>query len=477
MKQNLDISQRQKILQHLSPQQVQFVRLLEMNTPEIEEKVRREIDDNPALEASESHESDTAQANETADGETFSESSEQLQNADYRSDEERPFDRHYNTPNGHGNDVSMDINAGTVSPTDDLLSQLADYDLTFQEKRAAQYIIGNLDANGRLTRPLQSIADDIAIATGDDISMQNMRNAFDAIRSMEPAGIGATDLRDCLLLQLERRPRSLAQRVATEIVDKHFDLLTHKYYSRMQSAMGISKDTLREALEFIRSLNPKPWTGAESYTDERMRHVTADFLVERLDDGRFSVSLTQRLPTLDIEQSFAVDSVAGNKDQSAIAFIRRKRDEAEGFISLLQRRTDTLLSVMRAIVTLQPEFFTTEETSAIRPMILRDIAARTGLDLSVISRATAGKYVATGGGIYPLKLFFNEKPKEDADASSHQIRQVIRDIIDAEDGSRPLSDDRIAEIMTRQGYDIARRTVAKYRERMGIPVARLRRKI
>lgn len=477
MKQNLDISQRQKTLQHLSPQQVQFVRLLEMNTPEIEEKVRREIDDNPALEARESHESDTAQANETADGETFSESSEQLQNADYRSDEERPFDRHYNAPNGHGNDVSMDINADTVSPTEDLLSQLADYDLTFQEKRAAQYIIGNLDANGRLTRPLQSIADDIAIATGDDISMQSMRNAFDAIRSMEPAGIGATDLRDCLLLQLERRPRSLAQRVATEIVDKHFGLLTHKYYSRMQSAMGISEDTLREALDFIRSLNPKPWTGAESDTDERMRHVTADFLVERLDDGRFSVSLTQRLPSLDIEQSFAVDSVAGNKDQSAIAFIRRKRDEAEGFISLLQRRTDTLLSVMRAIVTLQPDFFTTEETSAIRPMILRDIAARTGLDLSVISRATAGKYVATGGGIYPLKLFFNEKPKEDADASSHQIRQVIRDIIDTEDGSRPLSDDSIAEIMTRQGYDIARRTVAKYRERMGIPVARLRRKI
>ncbi len=483
MKQNLDISQKQKILQHLSPQQVQFVRLLEMNTLEIEEKVRRELDDNPALEAEDDNSLDdiiNGEANNDRNDD-FGESAEQLQDADYRSEEDMPYERRYSTGYSRSEAVSMDINASETSPVEDLFAQLNEYDLSDVENRVARYIIGNLDANGRMTRSLQSIADDIAIATSEEIEPIHLKRAFDAIRSMEPAGIAAVDLRDCLLLQLERRERNLAQRVATEIIDKHFDLLSHKYYHRMQSALGIDEDTLREALEMIRSLNPKPWAGGDLLTADRMRHVTADFIVEHLDDGRYSVSLTQRLPHLDIEQSFAIDLrndiQSNSKTNQAMAFVRRKRDEAEQFISLLQRRSDTLLSVMRAIVTIQSDFFTTEERTAIRPMILKDIAALTGLDLSVISRATTGKYVATGGGIYPLKLFFNERPKDDTDASSHQIQQAIRDIIDAEDGNAPLSDDAICSIMTERGFDIARRTVAKYRERMNIPVARLRRKI
>lgn len=479
MKQNLDLAQRQKTLQHLSPQQVQFVRMLEMNTAEIEEKVRRELDDNPALEAgdvpAETH-------SDSDDGEeNFSESAEQLQDADYRSEEDMPYERSYNASNGIAERVSMDINAGDTSPVEALYQQLAETDLTPLEDKAARYIIGNLDANGRLTRSLASIADDIAITTGIDIPAPSMQRAFEAVRAMEPAGIAATDLRDCLLLQLKRRrPLTLELRVAREILDKHFDLLTHKYYKRMQSAMGIDEETLRRALEQIRSLNPKPWAGGDVAAADRMRHVSADFLVERLDDGRYSVSLTQRLPVLDIEQSFRLDAPDSKSSQAkdeSLAFIRHRREEATQFISLLQRRTQTLLDVMRAIVTLQPDFFAGEEKSAIRPMILKDVAALTGLDLSVISRATAGKYVATGGGIYPLKLFFNERPKDDADTSSHQIEHAIRDIINGEDGAAPLSDDAICRLMEEKGFDIARRTVAKYRERMDIPVARLRRKI
>lgn len=214
---------------------------------------------------------------------------------------------------------------------------------------------------------------------------------------------------------------------------------------------------------------------------DRLRHVSADFLVERLDDGYYSVSLTQHLPKLDIERSFQPSATpvgeSPREKAEADSFIRRKREEASSFISLLERRTRTLLSVMESIVRLQPEFFANEDTASIRPMILRDIAALTGLDLSVISRATSGKYVATGGGIYPIKMFFNEKPKEDNDTSSHQIQQAIREIIDGEDGSNPLSDDAICRIMNERGFDIARRTVAKYREHLSIPVARLRRRI
>lgn len=481
MKTRLDISQSQKTLQHLSPQQVQFVRLLEMNTAEIEEKVRRELDENPALEAADNDFGENPSA-ESPETEEFTESAEQLQDADYRSEEDMPFERRFSQSSDERNvPAGMDMNVGDNTPVEELVAQLRDYELTPDQKKAAINIIGNLDANGRLTRPLNAIADDIAIATGTELAQDDINRAFEAIRSMEPAGIGAVDLRDCLLLQLRRKPRTLATRVALEIVDKHFDLLSHKYYKRMQTALGIDENTLRDALAVIRSLNPKPWAGGDMRASDRLRHVSADFLVERLDDGYYSVSLTQHLPKLDIERSFQPSATpvgeSPREKAEADSFIRRKREEASSFISLLERRTRTLLSVMESIVRLQPEFFANEDTASIRPMILRDIAALTGLDLSVISRATSGKYVATGGGIYPIKMFFNEKPKEDNDTSSHQIQQAIREIIDGEDGSNPLSDDAICRIMNERGFDIARRTVAKYREHLSIPVARLRRRI
>ena len=256
MKTRLDISQSQKILQHLSPQQVQFVRLLEMNTAEIEEKVRRELDENPALEAADNDfcENPSAESPET---EEFTESAEQLQDADYRSEEDMPFERRFSQSSDELNvPAGMDMNVGDNTPVEELIAQLRDYELTPDQKKAAINIIGNLDANGRLTRPLNAIADDIAIATGTELAQDDINRAFEAIRSMEPAGIGAVDLRDCLLLQLRRKPRTLATRVALEIVDKHFDLLSHKYYKRMQTALGIDENTLRDALAVIRSLNP-----------------------------------------------------------------------------------------------------------------------------------------------------------------------------------------------------------------------------
>lgn len=486
--------------QRLTPQQVQYVRMLEMTAPEIEEKVRREVDDNPALSAEDSDEGGEGHdhSNDGEDGGEggSNETAEEMQRADYGSDEDVPFDvpeTPYRARSGGGDSSSsfpMEANADFASQADSLLSQLAEYTLDDKVRLAATYIIGNIDANGRMSRALNSIASDIAIAEGVEVSETDMQRAFDVVRSLDPAGIAAIDLRDCLLLQLRRRtPKTFELRVATEIVDKHFDLLTHKHYDRLKARLHIDEDDLRNAIEVIRGLDPKPGgTNAGEAPDDRLEHITPDFTVEYLGGGRFSVALNQRLPSLALEQSFVASvpstpaeapkmSRADARRRDAALFVRHKVEDANNFISMVQRRNDTLLRVMRTIVSLQQPFFAAGgDERLIRPMILKDIGGITGMDLSVISRACAGKYVATARGVWPLKMFFNERPIEDSDTSTIQILETMRSIISNEDPKAPLSDRRICELMAEHGAPIARRTVAKYRERLDIPVARLRKK-
>jgi RNA polymerase sigma-54 factor len=304
------------------------------------------------------------------------------------------------------------------------------------------------------------------------------------VRSLDPAGVGAVDLRDCLLLQLRRRENNLAVKIAIEMLDRHFDLFANKHFDRLRAKIGIDEDQLCEALDVIRTLNPKPGNSDSNAPEDRMMHITPDFLVEPDDNDpteqRFIISLTQRLPELTVAQSYKIgDSIqqpASRKDKT-LAFIRSRSQEASEFIDLLQRRSQTLMDVMTAIVNIQADFFRTEDRSLIRPMILKDIAQLTGRDMSVISRATNGKYVATPGGLYPLKMFFNERPKEDSDVSSHQILEALRSMIDSEDKLHPLSDDALTDMLKERGFDIARRTVAKYREQLNIPNSRGRRDI
>lgn len=500
MKEKQHLEQEQTMTQRLTPQQVQYVRMLEMTAPEIEEKVRREVDDNPALAAGDPDESaeghDDVPEGEDSGGEGgSSETAEEMQRADYGSDEDVPFDAPetpYRARSGGGDSSSsfpMESNADVASQADSLLAQLAEYTLDDKVRLAATYIIGNIDTNGRMSRSLSAIASDIAIAEGVEVPEADMQRAFDVVRSLDPAGIAATDLRDCLLLQLRRRtPKTFDLRVATEIVDKHFDLLTHKHYDRLKARLHVSDEDLRRAIEVIRGLDPKPGgTNAGEAPDDRLEHITPDFTVEYLGSGRFSVSLNQRLPALALEQSFVASvppptdapkmSRADARRRDAALFVRHKVEDANTFISMVQRRNDTLLRVMRTIVSLQQPFFAAGgEERLIRPMILKDIGGITGMDLSVISRACAGKYVATARGVWPLKKFFNERPIEDSDTSTIQILETMRSIISNEDPKAPLSDRRICELMAEHGAPIARRTVAKYRERLDIPVARLRRK-
>jgi RNA polymerase sigma-54 factor len=478
MDESLQLSQGTRLQQRLNPQQVMFGRLLEMTAPEVEDEVRRVLDENPALEEREHSESDEDIHNDEDD---FNESAEDLQRADYSDEDDIPSYR-LNAHNNSDDDDHFEPIAveDSYSMLDELTAQLADFDLTQQQSDIATYIIGNLDDNGYLTRSLMAIADDITIASGIDTSLNDVKEVFKIIRQLDPAGIGAVDLRDCLLLQIDRMQRSLSVRIAHEIIANWFDVFSKKHFDKLRTHLGIDDDALHDALNLIKGLNPKPGALLEhTVGEDKLRHIVPDFSVEINPDGTASVSLLSKTPELAIEQTFDVDTTAvanhNKRERDAMAFIKRKHDEAASFIRLLNMRAETLISVMRSIVTRQIDFFTNFNQAAIRPMILKDVSSDTGLDLSVFSRSTTGKYVMTSHGVFPLKMFFNERPKDDTDTSSHEIIEAIRQLIKNEDKRHPLSDEAIKEALTAKGYDIARRTVAKYREKIGFPVARLRK--
>lgn len=475
------LEQRQQL--KLSPMQIRLVRMLEMTEPEIEEEVRREVDENPALEVV-----DSPTADENVN-DTYNETSEELQLADYRDEDDIPPYR-LEVNNRSANDTRYEpvMTASGDSLIESVMAQLSETDLTEHQLLIARYIAGNLDDNGYMTRTLPQIEDDLIIDSGIDVEMSEIKEVFDRIRQLDPAGIGAFDLRDCLLLQLKRLPESKAVSTAKEIVGHYFDLFSLRHFDRLSSLLGIDRQELKEADEVIRSLDPKPASHfGDNEAENNKRYIIPDFNIEVDRDERITVTMPGNIPELSIERSFSLkdeeDAVNNAKRDGnerkleALSFITNKRREASDFIELLKMRHNTLMRVMEAIARWQKNFFVSEDESQLKPMVLKDISKATGLDISVISRATAGKYVATQGGIYPLKYFFNERVSEDEDASSHEILSAIKALIDEEDSSSPLSDDALTSRLNSMGYNIARRTVAKYRERLAIPVARLRKKI
>lgn len=481
MEESLRLSTEQKLQQRLTPLQVQFVKMLEMTGPEVEEEVRRALDDNPALEQCDNDDNNNLTEDST---ETFNESAEEVQLADYRDEDDIPSyrleARNHSADDKYFEPIAVDSSGDTLIET--LNSQLMEFDLDETQQAIAQYIIGNLDDNGYMTRDLNAIIDDLAFNVGIDISITYLKQIFNIVRSLEPAGVGAIDLRDCLLLQLRRKEQSKLVAIATDIIDNYFDLFSKMHYDRLRSILNLSIEELKEVLAVITSLNPKPGSIITGGISDSTRHIIPDFSIEVNDNEEITLTLLNRIPELQIEETFSESACeikpnATRSQREAATFIKQKRDEASGFIKILKMRQETLYQVMKAIVKLQHDFFLTDDESRIRPMILKDIAAITGHDLSVISRATAGKYVMTQRGTYPLKLFFNERPKEDDDTSSHEILAVLKDIISNENKKKPLSDEAITQILVDKGYDIARRTVAKYRERLGLPVARLRKEL
>ncbi|MDE6346023.1 MAG: RNA polymerase factor sigma-54 [Muribaculaceae bacterium] len=477
MKPTLQQQQELRQLQRLTPMQVQFVRMLEMTGPELEGEVDRALDEMPALEIAESNGS-------TADSDAFNETSEQVQLADYGNDDEIPsymldarnrsVNDSYYTPVAVNDELTLG---------EDLSRQLSELSLTPRQLGIAGYIIGNLDSNGYLKRSPEAIADDITFTESVETDAAEVKEVTDIIRTLDPAGVGAVDLRDCLLLQLNRRQPTVEVITAREIITHYFDLFSKKHFDRLAEQLGIDTERLTAAIEVISRLNPKPGNQLnDSAIEHSSRQIVPEFQVDIDSDNNISVSLLNNIPELAISKSFSADmpvspALTQRQRTDASTFIRSRRDEAQAFIKTLQMRQSTLLNVMTAIASLQRDFFLTGDETRLRPMILKDVAAMTGYDLSVISRATASKYVMAPSGIYPLKFFFNERPKADDDITSHQIIDAIKTIISQEDKRSPLPDETIAAMLSEKGFNIARRTVAKYRERLGLPVARLRKTI
>lgn len=485
MNESLQQVAEQRLQQTLSPLQVQYARALEMTGPEFEDEVRRALDDNPALEEDDSTAIHTETENDSGE-DGFNETADEMMRADYGDEDEIP---HYRLTSDNSSADDPVYDPASSQPDEETLldnirRQLELLPIDEQQRALALYIAGNIDQNGYLTRTVGQMVDDLAFGSGIDIERSKMQDALRIVQSLDPAGIGAADLRQSLQLQLQRIPSDAHRNDALTIVSDYFDLFANKHYDRLKSTSGFDSGRLREALDLIKTLNPKPGAAFDgSSADEKLRRIVPDFEVEQ-EGRRLTVSMTGNIPQLRIASSFDIDDTriaqrqqTGNRAAEAMTFVRRKRDEANDFIKAATMRRDTLMRVMEAIVKLQRDFFLTGDTLKLKPMILKDVSEMTGYDLSVVSRATAGKYVQAPTGVYPLKFFFNERPKDDLDASAHELLEALRQEIESEDHSNPLSDQELSDRLTSKGYDIARRTVTKYRERLGLPVARLRREL
>ena len=368
---------------------------------------------------------------------------------------------------------------------DHLYAQLSERRLLPKVELAARYIIGNLDSNGYLNRSLENLVNDMAFGPGIDVNDTEAHEALDAVRSLEPSGIGAFDLRDCLELQLLALPPAQDRDDALRIMREAYEAFTMKHKHRIISQLHISEKRVDAALSLILSLNPKPGNALGSDPSDEANIIIPDFIVNN-EDGEITITLNNKIPELQIEQSFDqamanLERTAKGRPKKGSEFIVSRYNDARDFIRVLTQRQQTMMSVMSAIVKIQKEYFLTEDVYKLRPMMIKNVAELTGLDLSVISRATTNKFVATPWGIFPLRFFFSDSIGETAEdgnaATNRKIEAEIAAMVESEDKRHPLSDQRIMEEMTARGYDVSRRTVAKYRDRQGIPVARLRKKL
>jgi RNA polymerase sigma-54 factor len=480
--QSLHLEQRMGL--RLSQSQLRFVKLLEMTSPEMEEAVARELEDNPALGVVDNVLPEERQAGLTDDGAEFKETSEQIQKADYANSDDIPYYR-LNVNNYSPDDDGYDATVADEGESlyDNLNAQLAERHISPDLCKLASYIIGSLDSNGYLRSPLHSLVDDLAFNVGVETTTVELQKALEIVQSLDPVGIGASDLRECLLPQLEHLPSSKRRDDALVIIRDHFEPFSMKHSHKIISAMHISSERLADAMSLIKSLNPKPGSVLESELPSRMQTIIPDFVIS-VEDGEISVSLTNRIPDLKIEESFAsavarMEANAKNRNsRKGSEFVTSRFNDARDFIRVVRQRQETLFAVMTAIVKIQKEYFLTEDVRRMRPMLIKDVAAMTGYDISVISRATNNKYAATPWGTFPLRFFFTDSFGEDGDElTNKEVAEIITSIVRSEDKRHPLSDERIREEMLAKGYDVSRRTVAKYRDREGIPVARLRKEM
>lgn len=484
MKQNLSL--QQKLLQKLSPQQIQVIKLLEIPTLLLEQRIKKELEENPVLEL-ESEGQEPEEDNETRDdAEPDADvDKDEFTFDDYYDEEEDIPSYKLNVNNYSKDDVYVDIpfSIGT-SFHEFLYEQLGMVKFTEEEKQLAEYIIGNIDDDGYLRRDLVAISDDLAFNMNIEISEDELLKILKVIQEFDPPGVGARDLRECLLIQLNKK-KGDEQHTSYKILSDFFDEFTKKHYTKIQSKLELSDKELKDAIDHILKLNPKPGSSYSNPLNKSNQHIVPDFMLESI-DGELILSLNQRnVPDLKINETYLgmLRALGQNhKDKSkkeALQFVKEKLDSAKWFIDALQQRQTTLLLTMSEIINFQHEYFQDGDETKLRPMILKDIAERTELDISTISRVSNSKYIQTHFGIYPLKYFFSEGLQKDdgEEVSTREIKKILQDCIENEDKLKPLTDDKLALILKKKTYNIARRTVAKYREQLGIPVARLRKEL
>ena len=474
-------TQQQVQIQTLSPQQVLEARLLALSTLELEEHVRSELDDNPALEDSTSE--PLTQDQEPTDPEdSYSNDENEYASADDRDDWNDDDDDWYDGSSGSGSSA-MDIPiAETRSFYDILYEQLREQDLTPRQMKIALYIIGSIDNDGLLDKDLQAISDDLAFYHDLDASTQEIEQVLKVIQDFDPAGIGARNLQECLLIQIRRKDDSPSKLLQEKIISTMFDEFTHKRWDKISARLGLDKDETDSVIAELVKLNPRPGSSLGETVGHSRQHIVPDFLLDNFDgDIHFSLN-NGNIPQLHVSREYSdmLDrQIKGgtSSQRDAALYLKRKLDSARGFIQALKQREQTMTRTMQAIVDRQKPFFTEGDESLLKPMILKDIAEQTGYDISTISRVTSGKYVQTPFGTYPLKAFFTDgvKTSNGDEVSVKEIHRILRELTGAEDPGSPLTDEQLADILAQRGFKVARRTVAKYREQIGIPVARMRK--
>lgn len=465
-KQGLGLVQTQT--QKLSPLQIQTIKLLELPIQDLEQRVRRELEENPVLD-------DTPVENEDSKEISL----DDIQQDDYIPD--------YKTKvSNWGKDARPDYVTFSVKESFffNLREQLSFKNLSKQDSDIAYFIVGSLDEDGYLRRDLDSLMDDLAFRAGINCEREDVERMLKVVQSLDPPGVGARDLRECLLLQLKAANQTPQVRLATDILTKDFDAFASKHYNKIMQSRGIGEDDMKAVLKVILRLNPAPGGSvADSYADVT-EQIVPDFVLKD-DDGEVSFIMPRfNIPEIRINKKYAamLENARGGSDREkkeAASFVKEKMDSAKWFVEALKQRQNTLSKTMQAIIDFQRVFFETGDETKLKPMILEDIAKVTGFDISTISRVVNSKYIETPYKIYPLKYFFSEGlvNKAGEEVSTRELKTVLKQIVDAEDKHKPLTDEQLVSELSAKGYNVARRTIAKYRDQLGIPLARLRKEL
>lgn len=483
---SLKQSLSQKLDQRLSPQQIQLMKLLEVPTMELDQRIKQEIEENPVLEEGKEEEEDDFSSDEEFDD--YEDNSDERTNFDindYLDDDEPSYKTSVNNKGKDDEERAIPLSSGN-SFQERLMGQLNLHNLTEQQLVLATYLIGNLDDSGYLERELEAIVDDLAFSQNIITTEEDLKKVLMVIQELDPAGIGARNLKECLLIQIRRKQNGdITRYTAMKVLEDYFEEFTKKHYDKIIDKLEIEEDDLKAAINEIIRLNPKPG-GSLKETSKSMIQIIPDFEITE-SDGDLELTLNGRnAPELKISRgyekmlrNYAEGATLNKSDKEAMVFVKQKLDSAKWFIDAIKQRQNTLFFTMSAIMNYQRHYFLTGDETKLRPMILKNIAEIVSLDISTISRVANSKYVQTPYGVFSLKYFFSESLSTDSgeDVSTREVKKILSEAIEAEQKRKPLTDEKLAALLKEKGYNIARRTIAKYREQLNIPVARLRKEL